>query len=389
MSQSLIGSLRREAREAPSSGIVEVFNYGRGRPGLIPLWVGEGDLATPDFICEAAGKSLAAGETFYTWQRGIPELRAALADYHTAQFGRHFEPDRFYVTGSGMQAIQIAIASIAGTGDEIVVPSPAWPNFAAALGLAGATPRFVPMQFGADGWTLDVDAVEAAIGERTRAISINSPSNPTGWTASEDDLRRLLAIARAHGIWIVADEVYSRFFYEGERAPSFYDVMEDDDRILFVNTFSKNWAMTGWRVGWISAPPALGEMIENLVQYSTSGVAAFMQRGAVAALRDGEDFVRMQIKRAHESRDALCAALAQSNRVAFSPPAGAFYLFFAIDGEADTRKLGLRLIDEANIGLAPGTAFGPGGEGFVRLCFARKPENVVEAARRLTHWLGS
>jgi aspartate/methionine/tyrosine aminotransferase len=165
--------------------------------------------------------------------------------------------------------------------------------------------------------------------------------------------------------------------------------MEEDDRILFVNTFPKNWAMTGWRVGWISAPPALGDVIENLIQYSTSGVAAFMQRGAVAALHDGEDFIRLQVDRARESRDALCGAFATSNRIAFAPPAGAFYLFFAIDGEADTRKLGLRLVDEANIGLAPGTAFGPGGERFMRICFARQPDNIREAARRLTHWLGS
>ena len=389
MTEGLIGALRREAREAPNSGIVEVFNYGRGRPGLIPLWAGEGDLPTPDFICDAATKSLAAGETFYTWQRGIPELRGALAEYHERQFGRPFAPDRFFVTGSGMQAIQISVAAVAGPGDEIVVPTPAWPNFAAALGLAGATPRFVTLTFGDDGWTLDLDAVEAAIGPRTRAIFINSPSNPTGWTASEADLRRLLQLARTRGLWIVADEVYNRFHYEGGRAPSFYDVMEAEDRILFVNTFSKNWAMTGWRVGWISAPPALGDVIENLIQYSTSGVAAFMQRGAVAALAEGEDFVRLQIARARDSRDALCGILAASNRVALSPPAGAFYLFFAIEGEGDTRRLGLRLVDEANIGLAPGTAFGPGGERFMRLCFARKPDGIREAATRLTRWLGS
>ncbi|MYZ46380.1 pyridoxal phosphate-dependent aminotransferase [Propylenella binzhouense] len=387
MNQTLLGALRREAREAPESGIVEVMNYGRERPGMIPLWAGEGDLPTPDFICQAAARSLAAGETFYTWQRGIPELRRALAAYHERQFGRSFEHERFYVTGSGMQAIQIAIAAVAGTGDEVIVPTPAWPNFAAALGVAGGTPRFVPITLSGSRWSLDLDAVAAAINEKTRAIFINSPSNPTGWTATEEDLRFLLALARRHGLWIVADEVYNRFVYGRERAPSFYDVMSEGDRILFVNTFSKNWAMTGWRIGWIAAPESLGPVLENLIQYSTSGVAAFMQRAAVAALEEGEWFVREQVARAAEGRQIVCGALEGSNRVRFAWPDGAFYLFFAITDEPDTSRLGLRLVDEANIGLAPGTAFGPGGEPYMRICFARRADDMREAARRLSSWL--
>ena len=269
-------SLTAPARDAPESGIVEVMNYGRRRGNVMGLWAGEGDLPTPEFIYRASMRSLEAGETFYTWQRGIPELRAALARYHERQFGRAFAPGRFFVTGGGMQAIQIAIAALAGTGDEVIVPSPAWPNFAAAAGISGASPVFVPLDFDGARWALDIDRLLGAIGPATRAVFINSPSNPTGWTASLDELRAILAEVRRRGLWIIADEVYNRYVYANERAPSFHDIADEGDRIIFVNTFSKNWAMTGWRIGWIGAPEALGPVIENLIQYSTSGVAAFM-----------------------------------------------------------------------------------------------------------------
>src|SRR3954469_2863075 len=275
-SRSVIEALRREASGAPESGIVEAMNYGRERPGLIPLWAGEGDLPTPSFICEAATRSLAAGETFYTYQRGIPTLREALARYHTALYGREFSPDEFYVTGSGMQAIQIVLGMIAGAGDEVLIPTPTWPNAAAATGIVGGRPVEVPMSFGNDGWSVDFDRLAASVTPRTRALFVVTPSNPTGWTATRDDLASMLALARRHGLWIIADETYARFWYgEGLRAPSFYDVMEQEDRILFVNTFSKNWAMTGWRIGWIAAHPSLGQVIENMIQYATSGVAQF------------------------------------------------------------------------------------------------------------------
>ena len=380
----LIDALRREASGAPESGIVEVANYGRERAGLIPLWVGEGDLPTPAFICEAATRALAAGETFYTWQRGIPPLREALARYHTVLYGRAFAPQEFYVTGSGMQAIQIVIAMLAGAGDEIVIPTPTWPNAAAATGIVGARPVEVPMSFGNDGWSLDFEKLAAAITPRTRGLFLVSPSNPTGWTATRDDLTALLALARRHGIWIVADETYARFWYgAGARAPSFFDVIEPQDKVLFVNTFSKNWAMTGWRVGWIVANPALGQVIENMIQYATSGVAQFMQRAAVVALERGEGFVTHLIERARRGRDVCCDGLAATGRCRFVAPQGAFYLFFSVDGEPDTRRLCMRLIDDANVGLAPGTAFGAGGERCVRLCFARDAGQLGTAIERI------
>ncbi|CAD5299729.1 Aspartate aminotransferase [Bosea sp. 62] len=381
---SLIADLRPEARNAPESGIVEVVNHGRLKPGLIPLWVGEGDLPTPDFIVRAANKSLAEGETFYTWQRGIPELREALARYHTALYGRPFNMDRFYVTGSGMQSVQIAVRLIAGVGDELIIPTPAWPNFAAAMGIAGANPVCVPMQFKDGRFTLDLQKLEAAISPRTRAFVINSPANPTGWTATRDELAAILAIARKHGIWIIADEIYARFVYDGSpRAASFHDVMEQEDRILFVQTFSKNWAMTGWRVGWIEVPPAFGQIVENLIQYSTSGSPVFVQRAAIAALEEGEPFVAEQIARATEGRRIVAEGLKATNRINLQAPDGAFYQFFSVDGWTDSRKLAIELVDTANVGLAPGTAFGPGGETGLRFCFARKASDLVEAVARL------
>ncbi|MCR5858363.1 pyridoxal phosphate-dependent aminotransferase [Mesorhizobium sp. J428] len=387
MPASITSYLRPEARLAPESGIVAVMNHGRGKEGLIPLWAGEGDLPTPDFITRAAMEALAAGETFYTWQRGIPELREALARYHRRHFGRDFAAEEFIVTGSGMQSIQLAIDAIAGAGDEIVYLSPAWPNLAAAAGVAGARPVPVHLDWSDNGWTCDIDKVAAAITPRTRALFVNTPSNPTGWTADIETLKALLSLAREKGIWIVADEIYSLFYYGGRRAPSFMDVMEPDDRILFVNSFSKNWAMTGWRVGWVKVHPDLQAVFENLIQYSTSGVAQFMQRGAVAALDQGDAFIASQVERAHQARDIVCRILGETGRARFSVPAGAFYLYFSIDGVTDVRQAAFDIVDQANVGLAPGTAFEEDGAGFFRICFHRRLDQVEESANRLATWI--
>ena len=390
-------AVRPEARQAPDSGIVEVFNYGRDRQGLIPLWAGESDLSTPPFITEAAARSLEAGETFYTYQRGIPELRQAIAAYMASTYGTPFSeaegafgPERFFVTIGGMHAIQLAVRLVAGAGDEVIVPTPAWPNFAGALTVAGATVREVPLHFTAGptpAWTLDIAAIRDAIGPSTRALVVNSPANPTGWTATLADCAALLALAREHGLWIIADEIYGRFVYDAPRAPSFHDVMTSADRVLFAQTLSKNWTMTGLRVGWLEAPASLGDIIENLVQYSASGVAVPLQRAAAMALAQGDTYLRQQVERVRDSRDILCDALARTGRFTFARPEGAFYVFGMIEGESDTRALCLRLVDEAGLGIAPGTAFGSGGERFIRICFARKPADMVEVARRLAAWL--
>jgi aspartate/methionine/tyrosine aminotransferase len=345
-------------------------------------------MPTPAFICEAATRSLAAGETFYTYQRGIPELRQAIAGYISRLYGRPADPERFFVTSGGMPALMMAVRMVAGNGDEIVIPTPAWPNFEGAITVAGARPVGVPMNRDASGWSLDIGRLAEAVTPRTRAIAINSPANPTGWTATEADLRAVLELARQRGLWIIADEIYGRFVFDpaltvgNGRAPSFRDVMSEEDRILFVQTFSKNWAMTGWRLGWLEAPPALGQIIENLVQYSTSGTPVFIQRAGVAAIEQGEGFVARQIARARQGRDVV-GRLVETGRVDLPPPSGAFYAFVKIPGADDSRNLAIRFVDEANVGLAPGSAFGQGGEGCLRLCFARKAEDLEEAVRRM------
>ncbi|KJF75106.1 pyridoxal phosphate-dependent aminotransferase [Agrobacterium arsenijevicii] len=384
---SILNSLSARSLAAPESGIVEVVNYARGRDNLLPLWVGEGDLPSPDFINKAAIDGLNNGETFYTWQRGIPELRQALSGYYERHFAASLSPEHFYVTGSGMQAIALAVQALTSPGDEMVYLTPTWPNIVAAIGVAGAKAVPVGIDFHDGRWDLDIGKLESAITGKTKALFVNTPSNPTGWTATRDNLRDVLALARKHDLWIVADEIYALYHYAGTRAPSFLDVMEPDDKIVFANSFSKNWSMTGWRVGWLVAPPAIGQVIENLIQYSTSGVAQFMQRGAVAALDHGDGFVRENYERALTSRDILCDALIATNRVETLKPDGALYAFLKIDGVTDSRATALDIVDKTGVGLAPGTAFGEGGELFLRACFLRNPKQIEVAADRLASYI--
>ena len=384
---SVLNSLSARSLAAPESGIVEVKKYAQARENLLPLWVGEGDLPSPDFIRQATIDALNNGETFYTWQRGIPELRQALSRYYERHFSKSLSSEHFYVTGSGMQAIALAVQALTSPGDEMIYLTPTWPNIVAAIGLAGAKAVPVGIDFRDGKWDLDIGRLEQAITPKTRALFINTPSNPTGWTASEDNLRDILALARKHGLWIVADEIYALYHYAGGRAPSFLDIMEDDDRIIFANSFSKNWSMTGWRVGWLLAPPEIGQTIENLIQYSTSGVAQFMQRGAVAALDNGDDFIGENFRRAAKSRDILCDALIATNRVETLKPDGALYAFLKIDGVTDSRSAAFDIVDKVGVGLAPGSAFGAGGELFLRACFLRDPVQIKDAAERLATYI--
>ncbi len=381
----LLSTIRPMAASLPESGIMAVVNYGGEKSGLIPLWAGEGDLPTPNFISEAAIQALREGRTFYTYQRGIPPLRQAVADYLRRHFHTDVDPERVIITGSGMQEIMQTVQALVGPGDEVVAVSPVWPNIFAAVRMQDAVVRTVTLTCEANAWHLDLDRLFDACGPKTKALFINTPGNPTGWIMDTDDMIRVRDFARQHGLWIIADEVYAQFVYDRPRVTSFLELMAPEEKLIITNTFSKNWSMTGWRVGWVVTPrsKALGQVFENLVQYNTSGVAEFLQHGCLKAISDGDAYLQRMVERCQQGRDIVCERLSEVPEVQLIPPQGTFYLFFRMEGESDSMAFAKRLVDEANVGLAPGSAFGPGGEGFIRLCYACSHDTLRTGMDRL------
>jgi aspartate/methionine/tyrosine aminotransferase len=352
---------------------------------VITLWYGEGDVVTPTFIRDAAKAALDAGQTFYVPDmRGARPLVEALAAYQTRLHGRAIGPDRSTVTPGGMQALHLALMAVAGLGDNVVFVEPQWPNIRRAIFLAGAEPRAVPMADTAAGWRLDLGRLFATCDARTRAILFSSPANPSGWTASREDLAALLAFSRRTGVWIIADEVYNRLFFDAAAAPSILALAEDDDRALSVNSFSKAWAMTGWRIGWLSHPAALAPALGAMTQYVNSGTAAFVQAGAVAALTAGEPLVAAMRDRCRAGIDAAWEALSAVNRLRLpEKPPGGMYAFFRIEGIDDSRAAARLLLETARVGLAPGYLFGEPARAHLRLCVARDTGAIAAAAGRI------
>jgi aspartate aminotransferase len=376
-------NVRSSIEALPNSMISEIVNHGRERPGLIPLWLGEGDLPTPSFIADACDRAIRDGHVFYTWQHGLPELRRSLSGYLERVYGVPVDTGRITVHGSGMTAIMLSLQALIDPGDEVVVVSPVWPNIFSAVRILGGEVRMVPLELTEAGWGLDLDRLFDACSARTRMIFVNSPNNPTGWTMKEEELRAVLDFARSRGLWVMADEVYSRLVYDAPHAPSMLPLLDPEDRVVVVNSFSKNWAMTGWRLGWTVAPALLAPHYEKLVQFNNSGTPAFIQMAGIAAIEQGEPFIAQMVERCRRGRDIVCDALGNLPDVRLTRPEGAFYAFFAVDGVTDSLAFAKRIVDETDIGMAPGAAFGSGGEGCLRLCFASTPERLEEAMSRL------
>jgi aspartate aminotransferase len=372
-----------------ASLIGEVSKLGFGQPDVLPLWFGEGNEPTPDFICEAAAAALRAGETFYTFELGIPPLREALAAYETRLHAKPVEADRVAVTSSGMQGIFLTVQSIVEPGENVLVVSPVWPNIRAAIEIFGGEARDVALgRTNEGGFRLDLAALEAGLDPRTKAVFVNSPSNPTGWCASPDEARALLDFTRRHGLWLIADEVYARIVYDRSVAPSFLDLIEPDDRVVVINSFSKSWAMTGWRLGWVVVPRNWPKMLGKLVQYNTSGAPTFIQHAGLVAVTEGEDFIARMKDRYRAGRDLTVERLGHLPGVRLRAPDAAFYAFIQIEGLTDSLNFAKRILAETRVGLAPGAAFGLGGEGHLRLCFAASHDRLEPALDRLARFLG-
>jgi aspartate/methionine/tyrosine aminotransferase len=379
-----VAPIRPEIEALADSHIVEVWKLGFQVPDVIGLWVGEGDLPTPAFICEAAAEALRRGDTFYTHKRGIPELRQALIDYHRKIYGVSLADDRIAVTSAGMNAMMLAMESLVGAGDNAVCVTPVWPNIFATIEILGGAVRHLPLDPTPAGWQLDLDRLFAACDGRTRVIYLASPGNPTGWVMPRQQQRDILEFARRRGIWIIADEVYGRIVYDGApAAPSFLELATPEDPVVVVNSFSKAWAMTGWRIGWMVMPARLTATVDKLIEFNTSGAQPFLQRACVVAIQQGEPFLKELVQRYAAARELVLQRLGGMRRVRIVRPEAAFYVMFGVDGMADSLAFAKRLVHETHVGLAPGSAFGPGGDGHLRLCFAASRERLSEAMDRL------
>jgi aspartate aminotransferase len=375
--------IRPSVAEIPDSLIRAVANAGIGRADVIPLWFGEPDLPTPQFICDAAAAAMREGQTKYTHSRGIPELRETLATYMTGLYGVPVTAERITLSASGMNAIMLAMQALVGPGENVVFTTPLWPNCLRTAMIMGAEARSVALEHGPRGWRVDLDRLIGAFDANTRAVFLNSPGNPTGWVMPAEEQQALLTVCRQRGIWIIADEVYARLVYDADVAPSFIPLAEPEDRLIVINSFSKSWRMTGWRMGWFTAPPELGDTLAKLTEFNTAGPATFTQHAGVVAIRDGEAEVQAQVDRLRVARDLTYQRLAAHPRLTLSRPEAAFYAFVKVDGMADSLAFAQNLVARHGVGVAPGAAFGPAGEGHLRLCFASSPEILTQAFDRL------
>jgi aspartate/methionine/tyrosine aminotransferase len=377
------------------SKIREVANVGMGRPDVLPFWFGESDEVTADVIRQAAIDALQAGQTFYSHNLGLPELRQAIANYTqrlhpVASVSDWF--DRIAVTSGGVNALMLACEALLDAGDQVVAVTPVWPNLVAQPRIMGAQVTTVSLQPDDNGaWQLDMSVLLAAITPATRLLVLNAPNNPTGWTLSRDEQQCILNHCRQTGTWILADEVYERLYFAGEgaqAAPSFLDVAEPEDRLLVAHSFSKSFLMTGWRLGWLVMPPSLTAAMGKLIEFNTSCAPVFVQRAGVVALEREAMITPPLIAHLKTCRDTLIPALQALPGVTAAPVSGGMYAFFRLDGHADCLQTAKRLVTEAGLGLAPGSAFGAEASGWLRWCFAsRETARLEEGVARLARWL--
>ena len=376
--------MRPEIQSLPGSRIRDVANAGLGRSDVLAFWFGESDETTPAGIRDAAVQSLQAGETFYSHNLGLPELRQGLAAYASRLHGP-VDVDRIAVTSSGVNALMLAMQMLAGAGDEVVAVVPVWPNLTAQPAILGAQVTRVPLRPSNGLWQLDLDELIAAVTPRTRVLLVNAPNNPTGWTLTRAEQQALLDHCRRTGTWILADEVYERLYYEGAAcAPSFLDIAAPDDRLVVAHSFSKSFLMTGWRLGWLVLPSGHLDAIGKLIEFNTSCAPVFVQRGALAGLAMADGFVPGLVQRLKACRDRLVGGLQALPGLQVATPPGGMYAFFRVPGQDDSLAFAKHLVTAHGLGLAPGVAFGAEGEGWLRWCFASKdPARLDQGLQRL------
>jgi aspartate/methionine/tyrosine aminotransferase len=388
--------MRTIIQNLEESKIREVANAGMGQStvdgGVLPFWFGESDEVTPEFIRQAAMDSLQAGDTFYSHNLGLPALRDAVAQYASGLHGK-IDVERIAITAGGVNALMLSCQTLIDAGDEVVAVTPVWPNLTAQPLIMGAKLRCLSLAPNAQGaWQLDMQQLLDAITPRTKLLVLNAPNNPTGWTLSRSEQEIILAHCRQTGTWILADEVYERLYYAGDTAngcaPSFLDIATPQDRVIAVGSMSKSFLMTGWRVGWMVLPQGASAQVGKLIEFNTSCSPVFIQKAAALALQRTRQVTPRVVSHLHQCRDRLVTLLQATPGVTVAAAPGGMYAFFQIAGHDDALHTAKRLVREAGIGLAPGNAFAPEGEGWLRWCFASKDFARLDAGvQRLQDWL--
>jgi aspartate/methionine/tyrosine aminotransferase len=383
-------AIRPAIRSLGPSGITQVTALGLGDPDVLPLWFGETDLVTPPFIREAAIQALEDGRTFYTNARGILPLREAIRDFHRRTVGAEIGLERITVPGGAMLAVVTALQMVCEAGDNVVIVSPIWPNIFQASRVVGAEPRLVRLDedWTAGRWHLDLDKLFDACDDRTKAMFLASPGNPTGWTLGCAEQKSILEFCRARGIAILADEVYGTLVYDGAaHAPSFLSIADDEDAVFAINSFSKPWAMTGWRIGWLVHPKSVEPAAAAMAQCNNTGSTHFVQYGALAALSpQGDAFRGELLERCRQGRDVVQDWIGRQNRVRWLKPDGAFYGFLHVDGLKDSLRFCQEMVKNDKVGVSPGWAFSLGDardDSYLRICFAQDSARLAEALQRL------
>ena len=381
--------MREAISTLPASRIREVANVGIGRADVLAFWFGESDETTAEPVRQAAAASLLAGETFYSHNLGLAELRDALLRY-TRALHATVGDERIAVTSSGVNALMLAQQMLVEAGDEVVAVVPLWPNLTAQAQILGANVVRVSLRPIDGRWTLDLPRLLDSVTARTKVLLLNSPNNPTGWTLTSDEQRAIVEHCRRTGTWIIADEVYERvYFGAGAAAPSFLDVCGDDDRLVVVHSFSKSFLMTGWRLGWLVLPRGHLDAMGKLLEFNTSCAPVFVQRGALAALDGAAQMVPALVRRLRACRDLLVGELSSLPGVQVASPPGGMYAFFRVSGKDDSMAFAKQLVTAHGLGLAPGVAFGNEGQGWLRWCFAsREPRRLHQGVQRLAAALG-
>lgn len=387
-------SVSSSALAVPYSRIRELAEIAMGMEGVLKLYFGESNIPTPDYIKRAAQKAMADGFTYYTENAGLPSTRKALARYYSEVHGVELDPmSEISVTASGVQALSTGLRCMLDPGDEAIILTPAWPNGASIIQMANAVVREVPQPLIGERYEIDFERLEQTVNAKTKLLLYTSPSNPLGWTATEADQDRLLDFVRRHNLWLMADEVYERLYYPADpkikAAPSILKKCTREDSVVVVQSFSKAYCMTGWRLGWLVGRKDIVTRASQLTEFYVSHAPSMAQRAGETALLWGEDGLKQMVTRLRENRDFCLAALKKMPSVTTPMPDGAFYLFPKVKGAEDSFRFCKDLLVETKLGLAPGVAFGAGGEGSVRICYASERPILEDAMGRLKLFLES